>query len=114
MSTTARRLYLIRALNCRGMKSSEVNTLLHRYSQERVARQIDYYDFELIAPPRLPLWAATPWLSHRIRRDVNPPRGYKQLLPGALASLRKLPLQQGKRHSSALGTAAGASTPLHE
>jgi len=92
MSTTPQRVFIIGALNRRGIKGTEARVLLHRFSQRRIARQIDYYDFEIVSASglRLPPWAAAPWLSRRIRRDLSPPRGYRRLLPGVQETLDRL------------------------
>lgn len=99
MTTSERRLLLIGALNRRGLKGGEARILLHRYSQERIARQIDYYDFEICSAAglSLPLWAAAPWLSHRIRRDRPAPATYRPTDAGLLADLWQLPNEAGRR-----------------
>ena len=93
MAISKRRLLIVGALNRRGIKGHEVRVLLHRYSQERVARQIDYYDFEIssAAGLQLPLWAAAPWLSHRIRRNGAPPAEFQAMRTGVAARLAGLP-----------------------
>lgn len=102
MATSERRILLISALNRRGIKGEEARVLLHRYSQVRIARQVDYYDFEITSARgiRLPAWAATPWLSHRIRRNVPPPNGFQRILPGILNDIAKLRRRQGRRPGS--------------
>lgn len=103
MTTSERRLLLIGALNRRGLKGEEARILLHRYSQERIARQIDYYDFEVCSAAglNLPLWAAAPWLSHRIRRNRPPPATYRSSGSGLLADLWRLPKESGRRQPAA-------------
>jgi len=70
-----RRLQLIGLLNERGIAGSRALWVLKHYSWDRITTQIAYYDFELAFPERaaLPKWAASPWLLHRIKRNLPGP-----------------------------------------
>ena len=109
MSASARRYYLIAQLNTRGLKGPIVKSLLRRHAQDLIARQIDYYDFELMslrgAP--LPRWAAAPWLAQRIRRELSPPAHFVEPAAGALQQLRALPDETGHRQVRSEKPAAG-------
>jgi hypothetical protein len=76
--TTPQKLHLIGLLNERGIRGRQTAWLLRHFSQSHIARQIAFYDFELLTPNRLalPPWAATPWLIHRIKRGLAAPNGY--------------------------------------
>ncbi|MCC6653002.1 MAG: hypothetical protein IT348_17745 [Candidatus Eisenbacteria bacterium] len=50
--------------------------ILRKYSQQRIARHIDYYDHEVVFIAHLPEWAASRWLAWRIRHDAPPPTGF--------------------------------------
>jgi hypothetical protein len=73
-----RRLQLIGLLNERGIAGPRALWVLKHYSWERILHQIAYYDFELCPPGRsaLPKWAASPWLLHRIKRNIEAPAGF--------------------------------------
>ncbi len=92
MATTPQRLFLLGALNERGIVGKPAVTLLRHFSHERIVRQIDYYDFEISSFDGLglPLWAASPWLLHRIKRDTAAPRGYRPAIGSAVDRLASL------------------------
>ena len=75
-STSPRVLVLLTELNRRGIRGRLAKLFVRKYAQQRVARQIDYYDHEVVFRARLPHWAAAPWLAHRIRHDVPPPADF--------------------------------------
>jgi len=101
MSASARRHYLIAQLNARGLKGPIVKSLLRRHAQDLIARQIDYYDFELtsLRGAPLPRWAAAPWLANRVRRELPPPEYFLEPAAGALWQLYALPKEAGRRQA---------------
>jgi hypothetical protein len=109
MSASARRYYLIAQLNARGLKGPIVKSLLRRHAQDLIARQIDYYDFELtsLRGASLPRWAAAPWLAYRVRRELPPPVHFLEPATGALWQLRALPNEAGHRQVRGEKPAAG-------
>lgn len=79
---------LLTELNRRGIKGGSAKLILRKYAQERIARQIDYHDHEVSFKAGLPLWAGTPWLAHRIRKDLPEPEGYFPASHSVAAFLR--------------------------
>jgi len=71
-----RSLVLLQYLNRRGIRGRAAKTILRKYAQLRVAKQIDYYDHEVVFRGHLPEWAGTPWLEWRIRRDLPAPSDF--------------------------------------
>jgi hypothetical protein len=94
-----RRYFLLEALSRRGITGPPCLVLLHKFAHARIARQIDYYDFEIDSPRglNLPLWAAAPWLEHRIRKNLAPPRGYRPSVIGPLSHFASIPRGQHRR-----------------
>ncbi len=90
-SISERSATLLAALNRRGIEGQNAKTLLRRHSQAQIARQVDYYDHEIVFRAHLPAWAATPWLAHRIRRDAPPPDGYIPSSGSLTERLRRIP-----------------------
>lgn len=99
MANTARRLFLIGALNKRGIKGPPVTWLLRHFSHDRIARQIDYYDFDMapLLDMGIPAWAAWPWLLSRIRCNRPATEGFAANLGGTLDSLRAIAESPGLR-----------------
>lgn len=71
-----RSLLLLDALIERGIHGRLALLFLRKYAQSRIARQIDFYDHEVVFRGKLPAWAATPWLAHRIRQNSPAPPDY--------------------------------------
>lgn len=88
---SARASALLAALNRRGIRGPIARTFLRRFSQARVARQIDYYDHEVVFRAKLPEWAATPWLAHRVRHDVPAPKDFLSSSESLSRRLREIP-----------------------
>ena len=93
-SISERTALLIAALNRRGIRGRPVKTILRRHPQLQIARQIDYYDHEVVFRAHLPAWAATPWLAHRIRRDVPPPSNYIEASESVARQLETRPFRR--------------------
>src|SRR5262245_8113638 len=92
---SARTLFLLNALNRRGIRGRQAKLCLRKYSHEHIALQIDYYDHEVIDRARLPSWAATPWLAHRIRRDIPGPAGFMRTNQSLSEVLTSIPYRLG-------------------
>lgn len=71
--------------------------MLRKYAQQRIARQIDYYDHEIVETAHLPTWAATPWLAWRIRYDSVPPAGFLRSSGSLQERVRAVPYRESRR-----------------
>jgi hypothetical protein len=98
-SLTQRVLLLVSALNRRGIRGTRAKTILRRHAQQQIAQQIDFYDHEIVFRAKLPAWAATPWLAHRIRNDSPPPGGYLESSQCLSEQLRLIPYRQSRRNA---------------
>lgn len=96
-SLTERTTLLISALNQRGIRGQRAKTILRRHAQLQIARQIDYYDHEIVFRAHLPAWAATPWLAHRIRRDTSQPSDYLESSQSLARRVRTTPYRRSAR-----------------
>lgn len=94
VSLSGRASALLSALNQRGVRGALAKTLLRRHAQSDLARQIDYYDHEVVFRARLPLWAASPWLAHRIRRNLPPPADYLPASQSLAHQLKSIPYRE--------------------
>lgn len=94
---TQRVLLLLSELNRRGIRGKHAKTILRRHAQQQIARQIDFYDHEIVFHANLPAWAATPWLAHRIRHDSPPPRGHLESSQCFTERLRLIPYRYSNR-----------------
>ena len=96
-SLSQRILLLLSALNRRGIRGQRAKTILRRHAQQQIARQIDFYDHEIVFRAKLPAWAATPWLAHRIRHDAPPPSGYLESSQSLSEELKLTPYRRPSR-----------------
>lgn len=87
---------LITELNRRGLQGPVAKLFVRKYAQQRIARQIDYYDHEVAFRAGLPLWAASPWLARRIRRDAPAPEGYFPSSQSVAMFLRVVPYRPSR------------------
>ena len=91
---------LITELNRRGLRGRVAKLFVRKYAQPRIARQIDYYDHEVGFRAGLPLWAASPWLARRIRRDLPAPEGYLPSSHSVAAILKGAPYRRPRQSGS--------------
>lgn len=91
-----RSLLLLDALIERGVRGRTALLYLRKYAQERLARQIDFYDHEVVFRAKLPAWAATPWLAHRIRRNPPAPEGYLATNRALAGAIKRVPYRPSR------------------
>lgn len=89
--SSQRSLFILNALHRRGLRGTLAGTYLRKYPHEHIAVQIDYYDHEIVDQAKLPIWAATPWLAHRIRRSLPKPMGFLPTSQSLQYVLRQIP-----------------------